>query len=222
MTTTQFDLAAAKQKASTKSDEDLELSFGGAGIALDGILEQLIADPTLSPAQKTIAFQTIMVNASGIVEAATQGTRGPIALGSSSKGAPDSVTLSKEDYDELVNEKDAAVAQNKVWRESRETLDKVSLDLNLQIPHDSNLPYPKDFDKKILKAIEDKEAAAKASASGIDDKKVRATLNDVKSAVDAQKVTGLSRTTIDGKDAVKTKVDEVAKALGLSPAPATP
>lgn len=226
MTTTQIDLAAAKQKARTKSDDDLELAAGGAGNALDDILERLIADTNLSSAQKTSALQAIAVNASAIVSAAMNNQSGPTALGGSTSSTSSQSTssgVSQQDFDNLKDEKDAAEAQIRdVHSKDRRVLEQLAHNLGMTTPANSNTAFPSDFAQRVDKEIKDRETAAAQSAAGIDQSKVVEALNEVDRAVDELRIKGALSPKIEGTDKVKVKLTEVAKAVGIQPKSGTP
>ncbi|NCC85614.1 MAG: hypothetical protein EOM03_16035 [Clostridia bacterium] len=216
MTTIIIDWNKAGEKAEAAYDEQVQTAAGNIVVGI----KELLADPNVSSRAKLTVIERLG-QVVGDREQLQELLTGKTPASSKALGGPSDSSKDEENA-RLKGELDKARTANANLIKDREVLEEIVLDLGLTAPGSTSTPFnsdtPKRVKEKIKEMVAKAEAEAKKAAGGIDEDKVRETLEEALSAVDEQHSRRTS-TTVEGTDDVKAAIVRVGKTLGIKPKP---
>ena len=209
MSTTDFDLAAAKTAATTETNKDLTLAAGGASNTFDEIVKALATSTKLTPTEKIEAQRRLFDEGEKILSAIINGRLHDLPAGLLGSGSP--APSSDTETADLQDDFDKAVEQNTKLKGDRAQLERIVLDLGLTAPASENDHFPADTSKRVKDKVQEKvDASAAAAAAAPEDMTLNSemlpVLTEAKTAV-SNLTTSRTSKDIDGKDVVIAKID---------------
>lgn len=213
MTSSTFNLSAAKTKAAKKSNDDLVLAAGNASNEFDRIVTAIATDPDLSEAARADKLSAVNNHVGDVITAAL--SNGQLTLPSSSSGRSveeleDKIRELEEEnrdleseVDRLKDENDKAEKANANLKKDRTVLEEIVLDLGMTTPTDTSTAFPTDTATRVKSKVQEKVDEAKRTATPSDSVEK----SEVKAIVDKMVVIDDSNRTVRGND-VKAPLDE--------------